>query len=214
MPRKKEPSSVTEKEVFPTRLRSLMRERGTTQKKLADAVGVRPQTISLYATGQSYPDVNGIRKIAEYFEVSADWLLGLAETPTTNPYQRAAVDSLGLSYEAIRYLLVLNEIENDEPQQPATVARLTLLSYLLGSPLFDIMLTECCGYINRKHMESDDEFYGSPDYIACRDTLKKHGYSITSVEQEILYQFNEKIMFIFRALLDEYSKPDKEKEEE
>ena len=213
MPRKKEPSSVTEKEVFPTRLRELMRETGNTQKKLADAVGVRPQTISLYATGQSYPDVNGIRKIAEYFEVSADWLLGLTDTPTTNPYQRAAFDALGLSYKAVRYLMVLSEIEREKPPKNGTVTRITLLSYLLSEPLFDIMLAECCAYIDRKNEESDEEFYNSPEFLMCQDTLKKHGYSITSREQETFYQFKSKITLILQTLLNEYGKTDKDGED-
>ena len=67
-------------------------------------------------------------------------MLGLADTPTTNPYQRAAFDALGLSYKAVHYLMVLNEIEKDEPLKNGTVTRLTLLLYLLGEPLFDIML--------------------------------------------------------------------------
>ena len=95
---------MTEKEVFPTRLRELMKERGITQKMLGDYVGVRPQTISLYTTGQSYPDVNGIRKISEYFEVCSDYLLGLSDAPTIDVSEQAVVDALGLDYQAIRYL--------------------------------------------------------------------------------------------------------------
>jgi len=215
MPRKKEPSSVTEKEVFPTRLRELMRERGATQRKLADAVGVRPQTISLYATGQSYPDVNGIRKIAEYFEVSADWLLGLTNTPTTEPYQRAAFDALGINYKAIRYLMVLNEIEKEKPQKSSGMARHTLLSNLLSEPMFDSMLSACCEYIDKLSQKiSDDLFPDTPEYAMCVDILKEHGFDIISKEAQAAYLFNEKILLIFRSLLDEYAKEKQEKKEE
>lgn len=214
MPRKKEPSSVTEKEVFPTRLRELMRERETTQRKLADAVGVRPQTISLYATGQSYPDVNGLRRIAEYFEVSADWLLGLVDAQTTNPYQRAAIDSLGLSDKAIRYLMVINEIEKDLPQKSGMTARLTLLSDLLSNPLFDIMLGECCVYIDKIQGNSDDPFSHTPEFDLCVETLSKHGFEIFSKEAQASYLFNEKIILIFRSLLDAYATPKGEKEKD
>ena len=67
MPRKKEPTNVTEKNIFPTRLRNLMEDQSITQKKLADAIEMRPQTVSLYTTGQSFPDVNTLKKIAEFF---------------------------------------------------------------------------------------------------------------------------------------------------
>lgn len=53
---------------------------GTTQKKLADAIDMRPQTVSLYTTGQSFPDVNTLKKIAEFFNASADYLLGISDT--------------------------------------------------------------------------------------------------------------------------------------
>lgn len=53
----------TEKRPFATNLRVLMKENGTTQRELGEAIGVRPQTISLYCVGQSLPDVEGMAKI-------------------------------------------------------------------------------------------------------------------------------------------------------
>lgn len=104
MPRKKEPTCVTEKYTFPTQLRELMESNKTTQKKLADAIDMRPQTVSLYTTGQSFPDVNTLKKIAEFFNVSADYLLGLIPTPTTDIEDRAVEEYTGLSHSSIRWL--------------------------------------------------------------------------------------------------------------
>lgn len=67
--------------VFPSRLRNLMVETKTTQRKLAQAIGVRPQTVSLYTQGRSFPDVNGLDKIASFFCISADYLIGLTDNP-------------------------------------------------------------------------------------------------------------------------------------
>lgn len=47
----------------------------------------------------------------------------------------------------------------------------------------------------------------------CQDTLKKHGYSITSSEQETFYQFKSKITLILQTLLNEYGKTDKDGED-
>lgn len=63
MARKNMMTYETEKKIFPTRLREIMQENHTTQKMLGDAIGVRPQTISLYCTGQSSPDADGLTKI-------------------------------------------------------------------------------------------------------------------------------------------------------
>jgi len=77
MPRKAEPTYITEKYPFAKKLKWLMNERGTTQPQLAEYVGVTRQAISLYVTGQSAPDIYTAQKIAEYFDCSMDYLLGL-----------------------------------------------------------------------------------------------------------------------------------------
>ncbi len=76
MARKAQPAVVTENGVFPSRLREVMCEKRVSQKALAEAIGKRPQTVSLYAAGQSLPDVEGLRLISQFLNVSADWLIG------------------------------------------------------------------------------------------------------------------------------------------
>ena len=179
MPRKK-PSSVTEKEVFPTRLRELMRETGTTQKKLAETVGVRPQTISLYATGQNYPDVNGMRKIVEYFGVCSDYLLGLSNAPTNDTSERAIVGTLGVDYQAVRYLLAA---KGNQEAPHKGVERQELLSFLLSNRFFDGVLVECCINIDKKREDSDMSFFNDPEIRKCREILKRYGYEISTKEE-------------------------------
>lgn len=69
----------TGSEEFAKRLAKLMADSGTTQKQLSDVVGMRPQTVSLYLLGHNVPDINCVRNVANYFGVSADWLMGLSE---------------------------------------------------------------------------------------------------------------------------------------
>lgn len=208
MPRKKDPTSVTEKELFPTRLRKLMLLNETTQRKLGDYVGVRPQTISLYTTGQSYPDVNGLRKIAEFFKVSADWLIGLTETPTIDPDQRAAADLLGLSERAIQYLIAIKYGD----QNVSGMTRPELLSFLLSKPLFDMMLGECCIYIDKMREEHDQSFYNTQEYDMCEEFLKTHGFEISTKKQQASYRFNESIVPFLRHLLNECVHPKTDEE--
>ncbi len=77
MPRKEKRTYTTENKVFPMRLRDLMDVRKVSQSCLADAIGVQRQTISLYMTGQSNPDWEKLAAIAQYFDVTADYLVGL-----------------------------------------------------------------------------------------------------------------------------------------
>ena len=100
--RQKEPIYITENKPFPRALRELMKETDTTQPILAKAVGVTRQTISLYCTGQSTPDIDVFVKIADYFNVTYDFLLGKSEAK-----KRENVDinkRTGLSDEAINIL--------------------------------------------------------------------------------------------------------------
>lgn len=47
----------------------------TTQKELAKHIGIRPQTVSLYIGGGTVPTAKNCLAIADYFGVSADYLL-------------------------------------------------------------------------------------------------------------------------------------------
>lgn len=109
MARKKEPSCVTERYPFPTRLRALMEDRGVTQKALAAALGVRPQTVSLYCQGQSFPDVNRLADLARFFGVSSDYLTGISEIPSQDADIQTACRTTGLSADAVSQLQVLSE---------------------------------------------------------------------------------------------------------
>lgn len=68
--------------VFGERLASLMD--GLSQKQLAEAVGISQQTVSRYLAGRHIPDAQILIKFCRYFEVSADYLLGLKDKTDKN----------------------------------------------------------------------------------------------------------------------------------
>ncbi|MBQ8511692.1 MAG: helix-turn-helix transcriptional regulator [Clostridia bacterium] len=57
------------------KIRSLRRAKNVTQEELADALNVTFQSVSRWETGQTYPDITLVPKIAAYFEVTTDELL-------------------------------------------------------------------------------------------------------------------------------------------
>ena len=59
---------------FPTTLRKLMEERGETQDALASVTSKTRQTVSQYVNGISEPSYITLVKIADYFNVSTDYL--------------------------------------------------------------------------------------------------------------------------------------------
>nr|PZN02741.1 MAG: XRE family transcriptional regulator [Bacillota bacterium] len=58
------------------RIKSLREERKITQQELARYLGVSQKTISNYENGERSPDPDTLRKIADYFDVTVDYLLG------------------------------------------------------------------------------------------------------------------------------------------
>lgn len=104
MPRKKDQTWETEQSIFPSKLSEIMKERRVSQEKLANALGVKRQTVSLYKTGQSSPNVEQLCKIADYFSVSTDYLLGKAKEPTQDQTLQSVCKYTGLSSFAIDFL--------------------------------------------------------------------------------------------------------------
>lgn len=66
--------------VFGSRLRKLRKEKGLTQKKLAEKLGYDNSTISAWEVGKQEPcGVYPIADVAVFFNVSADYLVGLSD---------------------------------------------------------------------------------------------------------------------------------------
>ena len=70
--------------IFPTRLRWLMEKYKITQQELAIVCGVQRQSVSLWYNGITRPDILALVKIAEYLNVSTDYLLGFTECRRPN----------------------------------------------------------------------------------------------------------------------------------
>ena len=63
--------------VFAERLLELRKEKNISQATLANALGVSYSVICYWETDRSEPTAPNIVKIAEFFNVSSDFLLGL-----------------------------------------------------------------------------------------------------------------------------------------
>lgn len=64
------------------RLKELRTTNNVSQKKLADAFNVVPRTIRKWENGESDPTTNQLIALADYFNVSLDYLVGRSENPT------------------------------------------------------------------------------------------------------------------------------------
>lgn len=123
---------------FPTILRELLEchpktGEKTTLKALGEYVGIRQQTISLYKNGTTQPTPVNLVKIAEYFNVSVDYLLtGISSN------NKSLHEELGLSEGAI----ALMKIAKDTKGFDGAISLIKLLDSLLCDKDFYAFLEE------------------------------------------------------------------------
>ncbi|MGE5630248.1 MAG: helix-turn-helix domain-containing protein [Caulobacteraceae bacterium] len=65
------------------RLRELRQSKGITQNELGSVLGVGKTTISQYESETRKPDSIMLQSIADYFNVTVDFLLGRTDNPNT-----------------------------------------------------------------------------------------------------------------------------------
>lgn len=64
---------------FYERIRLLRTEKGMTQKEVAAGLDIGYRAYQCYEYDQRYPDVPGLIAIADYFDVSLDYLVGRSD---------------------------------------------------------------------------------------------------------------------------------------
>lgn len=67
--------------MFGTRLRSLRKEKRLTMKELGKKNNLAESTISGYEIGTRKPDIETLQRLADFFDVSIDYLLGRVDNP-------------------------------------------------------------------------------------------------------------------------------------
>lgn len=63
------------------KIKELRETKGLTQKELADKLGLSDGAIGFYETERRNPPIEILNKLADFFDVSVDYLLGRTEIP-------------------------------------------------------------------------------------------------------------------------------------
>ena len=64
------------REVFQIRIKAIREELGLSQNKVSADTGIHQSYLSKYENGQLEPSIEQLGMLANYYEVSIDWLLG------------------------------------------------------------------------------------------------------------------------------------------
>ena len=98
-------------DILNCRLRELMDGREAKTEELANAVGIGSSGVRQWYTGYARPDIDKIPAICKFYDVSADWLLGISETQAVDIEIRDICEKTGLSAQT---LLNLMRYSNDQ----------------------------------------------------------------------------------------------------
>ena len=83
------------------RIRELRMEKGITQNELSNYLGLTPKMVSFYELEQRFPPHDILIKLADYFDVSTDYLLGRSEIKNSDQLLK---EYSSLTYESQKKL--------------------------------------------------------------------------------------------------------------
>lgn len=92
------------KQMFAKRLKALREEKRLNQKELAAEIDISNGSISYYEKAERLPDIETAYKLSKFFDVSADYLIGLTDVKTSNINIKATCDYTGLTERSISTL--------------------------------------------------------------------------------------------------------------
>lgn len=105
MGRKKNSTSETDvSEKMSAPLTQRLNELITDSNELKDFLGCSIQAVNQYKLGISRPSLENLSKIADFYGVSTDYLLGRTDIKTANADKRTMCEYSGLTESALEYL--------------------------------------------------------------------------------------------------------------
>lgn len=76
---------------FGESLKRFRQSLGLNQKELSDELNMKPPLYQRYESGKTTPSVDFVYKLTSKYGVSADYLLGLTDSPHPTPYDEREV---------------------------------------------------------------------------------------------------------------------------
>lgn len=73
---------------FPVRLKRLRDKRGISRATLSECIGLSKTMISKYEREERQPTLDPLKELAEFFDVSIDYLVGETDYPGRYPRKR------------------------------------------------------------------------------------------------------------------------------
>lgn len=72
---------MLQRQIFQDRLRRLRAEKGMSQRQIAEHFGITKTNYQNYESGRGMPSINILDALADFFDVSIDYLFGRSDVP-------------------------------------------------------------------------------------------------------------------------------------
>lgn len=173
---------------FSVALSTLLSETNTTQAELAKYLGVTRQSISQYVSNKSIPDIYIFRKIAKFFNVTYEYLLG-----ETKSKERANIEinqKIGFSDKNINTLInitnqtgvgynVINDFL-DNIGLYSLACEISEIKYMINNTINNISAAENSAPGGEGMFKYVDNTYNENEQI--NSTISENNYVITSID--------------------------------
>lgn len=105
------------KQKFSKRLKTLRQIKGISTRKLATAIGLKSHgAITQFEKGTSLPATDTLIAMAEFFDVSLDYLVGITDTSFSPDYSARTINSDDISSDLSKVLNKINRVEKGKPE--------------------------------------------------------------------------------------------------
>lgn len=187
---------------FPTAISSLLKERKITPGELAGHLGVTRQTVSNYCLGQTTPSFQLLCEIADFFDVSTDYLLGRTDVQSPSVEIQAISAATGLTEHTIKTLQLL-----------FSRGERTILQDLFNEILeiaFDTeVIGSYCGMRSSLSIPNDQDVEGDPvkrwiNQVNLSEDAESQGFAILRGEEAFRFYCSQIADHIRHALHDRY----------
>lgn len=140
------------------KIRELRQEKGLTIKDLSENLNIKEPTLSKYERSEREPNIDSLIKIADYFEVSVDYLIGRSDCKKQD-YQPIA-DLLGIDDKTIEILLSLVKTESQ-------IKEMDILEAIIQNRFFPNLINQIYSFIiNDERGWKDVNIYNKDGTIA------------------------------------------------
>lgn len=81
-------NDIEQKKIFSKNLNNLLSKRNKTQKEVADAISVSPQTFNTWCQGIALPRMGKVQRLADYFNIEKSDLIDERNSPLNQPFRK------------------------------------------------------------------------------------------------------------------------------